>query len=360
MRVLQLIDSLRPGGAEQMAVSYANALAKKGEGSYLCCTRIEGTLKKKLSSEVGYLFLKKKSTYDFMAAFELGKFIQKQKINLIHAHGSSWFFAVVMKMKGLNVRIVWHDHWGQRAFEKEAPSILKFFSRYFDGIISANEPLKLWAKENLLCKKVQYLQNFIPSVKSPGSKQQLKRENDFKIICVANLKPPKDHLNLLFAFKLLVEKQENLSLHLIGKDERNAYSKKVHNFIALNALEERIFIYGEQENIDSYLLEADLGVLSSSSEGLPVALLEYGRAGLPVVCTNVGECAEVVGRWGRIVPKNDPYALAEELLFYLENKERRESDGRNFQKKVQNEFSEEVVIEQTINYFEEIISKAKI
>ena len=360
MRVLQLIDSLRPGGAEQMAVCYANALAKKGQGSCLCCTRIEGTLKKNLSSEVEYLFLNKKNTFDFMAAFELGNFIQKQKIDLIHAHGSSWFFAVVMKLKGLDVKIVWHDHWGQRAFEQEAPPVLKFFSRYFDGIISVNEPLKQWAKENLLCSKVRYVQNFIPSVRSPRIEEQLKGKDDFKIICVANLKPPKDHLNLLFAFKLLAEKQEDLSLHLIGKVERNAYSREIHNFIAGNALGKRIFIYGEQENVDSYLVQADLGVLSSASEGLPVALLEYGRAGLPVVCTNVGECAEVVDRWGRIVPKNDPSALAKELLFYLENKERRESDASNFQKKVQSQFSEEVVIEITINYFKEIIPEPKI
>ena len=38
-----------------------------------------------------------------------------------------------------------------------------------------------------------------------------------------------------------------------------------------------------------------MGVLSSASEGLPLALLEYGRAGLPVVCTDVGNVSEVVG-----------------------------------------------------------------
>ena len=48
MRVLQLIDCLRSGGAERMSVTYANALAKRIEGSFLCCTRKEGLLKKQL------------------------------------------------------------------------------------------------------------------------------------------------------------------------------------------------------------------------------------------------------------------------------------------------------------------------
>ncbi len=71
MRVLQLIDSLRPGGAERMAVSYANLLHKKEQGSYICCTRGEGELKDQLSPEIGYLFLNKRSTLDIKAVTKL-------------------------------------------------------------------------------------------------------------------------------------------------------------------------------------------------------------------------------------------------------------------------------------------------
>ena len=63
MRVLQLIDSLRPGGAEKMAMTYANALVGQVEGSYLCCSRMEGMLKESLLPEVGYLFLNKKAAW---------------------------------------------------------------------------------------------------------------------------------------------------------------------------------------------------------------------------------------------------------------------------------------------------------
>ena len=57
-----------------------------------------------------------------------------------------------------------------------------------------------------------------------------------------------------------------------------------------------------------FLHGADCGVLSSVSEGLPVSLLEYGMAGLPVIVTDVGQCAEVVGngRFGRVVPPGKP------------------------------------------------------
>ena len=67
MKVLQLIDSLNSGGAERVAVNFANALVNKIEKSYLCTTRQEGVLKLNLNSQVGYLFLQKRSVIDFKA-----------------------------------------------------------------------------------------------------------------------------------------------------------------------------------------------------------------------------------------------------------------------------------------------------
>ena len=91
MRILQLIDSLRPGGAEKMAVNIANALLPHVEGSYLCCTRKEGMLKDEIKPEVGYLFLNKKSRLDPKAILRLRKYIIDNKIDIVHAHSTSFF-----------------------------------------------------------------------------------------------------------------------------------------------------------------------------------------------------------------------------------------------------------------------------
>src|SRR5690606_1386313 len=113
MRVLQLIDSLRPGGAERMAVNYANGLASRIDASFLCCTRMEGLLKEQLSPEVGYLFLDKKSVFDRKAFLLLKRFIKENRIDLIQAHSSSFFLAVLIKMSLPGIKLVWHDHYGR-------------------------------------------------------------------------------------------------------------------------------------------------------------------------------------------------------------------------------------------------------
>lgn len=60
IRVIQLIDSLEPGGAERMAVTIANGLTEQVAFSGLVTTRLEGGLKSTINEKVGYAFLNKK------------------------------------------------------------------------------------------------------------------------------------------------------------------------------------------------------------------------------------------------------------------------------------------------------------
>lgn len=354
MRVLQLIDSLRPGGAEQMAVSYANALAKRVDGSYLCCTRKEGLLKKKIAGEVTYLFLDKKHSLDLQALGKLRKFVKENRIDLVQAHGTSWFLAALLKLSLPKLKLVWHDHYG-KDLQQRKPGLLKFLSRLFDGIISVNEDLKSWAEDELGAEKVKYFRNFLPE-KSPVPASLPNpplggRGEEFKIICVANFRPQKDHLNLLRAFKKLLKEEQQVSLHLVGKPGQESYSESIEKYISNNELHSKVYIYGEQENVMSLLEQADLGVLSSASEGLPVALLEYGRAGLPVVATAVGEIPAVVGENGQFVPLHNPEALAAALKFYFQNEEKRKLDAENFRNAVRKQFSEEAVLPEVMSFF---------
>ena len=356
MRVLQLIDSLRSGGAEKMSVSYANALAKRIEGSFLCCTRQEGLLKKQISPEVGYLFLEKKNIFDLKAFWKLRQYVKANKIELIQAHSSSWFLALLVKLSFPALKLVWYDHYGRELKERKSGA-LKLASRFFDGIISVNADLKKWAEENLNSRHVSFFRNFLSEFRSIPSSITVPlggRGDDFKIVCLANLRPQKDHLTLLKAFELVEKKYPEISLHLIGRDEENDYSKGLKTLVKLKELEEKIFFYGELENIEEWLQEFELGVLSSSSEGLPVALLEYGRAGLPVVCTRVGECTEVVGENGIVVPPQDAEKLADAILLYFENKGLRDAHSKSFHNNVSLKYSEGVIVSEVIDFFRKI------
>ena len=294
MRVLQLIDSLQAGGAERVAVNYANDLATRVEKSFLCATRKEGGLKNSLSNNVEYLFLKKNSALDLKAINKLNSFVRKNNIAIIHSHTSSYFIGTLIKIINPKIKLLWHEHYGNRdqtsAFSK---IILKSCSYFFSCIITVNEYLKTRSKQKLKAKGVFFLPNYVSNNNILHSTILHGKVNK-RVVCLANFRPDKDHINLLKAFKKLVKTHSDWSLHLVGQDFGDEYSKIIKHFIQEHNLEKQVFIYGSCLDVSNILSQSTIGVLSSKSEGLPLALLEYGLAKLPVVVTNVGDCNLVV------------------------------------------------------------------
>ena len=126
MRIVQIIDSLEAGGAERMAVNYANGLTKIIDFSGFIATRKEGDLKESLISNVDYLFLNKKSAIDFSAVYRLKKYCECKKIDYVHLHGSSFFIGFLLKILAPNVKLVWHEHYGNRVKQ----NLLQYFPLY--------------------------------------------------------------------------------------------------------------------------------------------------------------------------------------------------------------------------------------
>ncbi len=358
MRVLQIIDSLRPGGAEKMAINLANSLANRIEFSGICATRKEGLLKSQITSGAHYFFLEKKSILDFKAILRLHRYVIKKRVEILHAHGTSFFLGFIIKLLNPNLKLVWHDHLGKRPIKSitEYP-LLYLCSKFFNGIIVVNKELLVWVKSNLLCKKTVFLPNFLINELTKES-VNLKNNNTklISLVCVANLKKPKNHLNLLKAFKLVANQNKNLELKLIGKNYGDIYQEQIHDFLISNDLESKVILLGEQNNILKHLKNSSIGILASDYEGLSMAILEYGLAGLPVIITDVGECPNIIGSNGKIVKVNDPEDLAESILFYINNEASRKIDALNLKKIITENYSEAAVIPELLLFYNVIVN----
>lgn len=295
MRIVQIIDSLEAGGAEKMAVSYANALATTIDFSGIVTTRREGVLQSQLDTNVSYLFLNKKGTLDFSAVFRLKKYCKKHKVKILQAHSSSYFIAVLVKLIYPKIKIVWHNHNGLSEFvHSDSSIVLKIASLFFNGIIVVNSKLRDWSKSKLYCKQVVYFPNFISISPEQNSITELKGETGKRIICLANLRDQKNHFFLIAVAKLLQSSHPDWSFHLVGKDFEDDYSKRLKDEIITEELSKTVFIYGSREDILQCISQTEIAILTSKSEGLPLALLEYGLCKKPVVVTNVGEIPSIV------------------------------------------------------------------
>ncbi len=348
MRILQIIDSLEGGGAERMAVNYANALANRIQFSGLIVSRKEGPLRSQINKNVSYLFLSKKRALDLQSVFKFRKFVVANKVEVIHAHSTSFFLAFLLKITYPTVKLIWHDHYGDSEFLSKRPFlILKFVLSFFNGIISVNKKLKIWAEQKLKFKNVVYLPNF-PSIQTKISKQTILQGMQGKrIVSLANLRVQKNHFLLLEVAKKIKLSHPAWTFHLVGKDFDDEYSNQVKSLILEFNLENTVFVYGSRNDIENILEQAAIGILTSQSEGLPVALLEYGLHKKPVVVTKVGEIPLVVqdGINGFVIETSSIPLFYDALVKLIENDTLGADFGNKLEKTVANYYSEEAVID---------------
>ncbi|MCG1036614.1 glycosyltransferase [Polaribacter sargassicola] len=339
--IIQVIDSLNAGGAEVLAVNIANGLAEEDYNSHICATREEGILNKNIDKKVGFLSLKRKKTIDIEAIFKFINYIKNNNILIVHAHSTSYFFVFCVKLFYPKINLIWHDHYGKsQNLDSRKLFPLNICSYFFKSIISVNNDLKKWAENKLNCSQVYFLHNFAEFT-NKSSVTELKGNQGKRIVHLAAFREQKDHINLLKAFKIVIRKYPDYSLHLIGEIHKNDYSEEIKSFIKKNNLTNNVYLYGVCSDIENILKQSDIGVLSSKSEGLPVSLLEYGLAKLPVLVTNVGDCNKVVNHKKAIVIPENSNVFAEYLIKLIDNDHLREDVSAVLYKYVHDFFSKE-------------------
>ncbi|MDP5001551.1 MAG: glycosyltransferase, partial [Flavobacterium sp.] len=138
----------------------------------------------------------------------------------------------------------------------------------------------------------------------------------------------------------------NYTFHLIGKDFKDDYSKKIKEEIISLELTNTVFVYGTKEDISNILKQSNFGILTSLSEGLPIAILEYGFYKLPVVATNVGEIPMVINKEeGILVESNSVPDFVVALKNIINNTTLQATLSNRLHNKIMNNYSEEAVLQ---------------
>jgi len=128
-----------------------------------------------------------------------------------------------------------------------------------------------------------------------------------RIVSVGRMAAPKDFITLVHALSRVGDDVYRAELVGDGPD-RGAIEREVQR-LGLAAV---VSLTGEREDVPGRLAGADVFVLSSRSEAMPMVVLEAMAAGLPIVATAVGGVPELVldGETGLLVAPDDPEALA--------------------------------------------------
>ena len=159
-------------------------------------------------------------------------------------------------------------------------------------------------------------------------------EQNCIFLSVARLVQEKNPGLLLDAFYQVWQKNPSARLIYVGEGYER---EKLENFIKDKNLQEAVFLAGEQQNINDWLNMADIFVLPSIEESLPIALLEAIQAGKPCIASKVGDIPLWVktGENGYLIPPHQKEDLVKALSFCIENTELREKMQKESLKKAE-------------------------
>ncbi|MBU3568201.1 glycosyltransferase family 4 protein [Polynucleobacter sp. UK-Pondora-W15] len=186
------------------------------------------------------------------------------------------------------------------------------------------------------------INKFIPSVK---------KLDTVNVVMVSRMLWAKGVHEFMLAAKILMNENIDARFILVGGiDLGNPTSvpiKELESWSKRDGFE----WWGKRSDIPEVLRDADILCLPSYyGEGVPKVLLEGAAAGLPLITTNTPGCKEVVqdGFNGILIPPRDENALAKSIRKLVMHKNLRELMGSNGREKAIREFSDELIIGQTL------------
>ena len=161
----------------------------------------------------------------------------------------------------------------------------------------------------------------------PGTRAEVRaelgvRDGDLLVVTVANLRPEKGYDTLLDAARLVLDRGAPVRFVSVGQGSEEEAMAERHRALGLG---DRFTFLGQREDVLRLLVAADVFVLPSRQEGLPVVLMEATSVGLAIAATAVGGVPQVLtdGVDGLVVPPDSPAALADAIVRLVEDPELR-------------------------------------
>jgi glycosyltransferase involved in cell wall biosynthesis len=359
MKILIIADTMAIGGTEKLTIALVDEFVKKDHVCKIMVLRDDlDSLKYLKSEQVPIEHIYKKYRFDFFYARKVRKVINLYKPDIILCQA---FFSYC----SARLAIVFHKqipifvalHYTYNSNLKDA-----LFDRLYFLMLRFNKDCiisiyRLQAdffskKYHIPIERFVLIHNGI-DIEVFQDRQRLGEVRDcLHVVHIANIKEEKDQLTLLNAMNLLEDKNVNWQLTFCGRD--HAKRKQLFiNYLRKNKIEHKVNFIDFVEDVRIILENADVFVLSSISEALPVSALEAMAMNVPCILTDVGGCSDIVddGLNGFLVPPENAAAIAEKLAFIALHRDILIGMGKAARKKVESQFGIERMAQEYLGLF---------
>jgi glycosyltransferase involved in cell wall biosynthesis len=251
--------------------------------------------------------------------WDFWRMLRRERVDALHVHHATALIlcGVPAVFAGVS-KVVMTEHGLHQL--RERANYRRSAARYcrFADEITVVEPAQVGYFHRELhvpLRKLHYVPNGVHLTKRSDAERTSARsrlgvtDDQFVFLCVGRLNPVKDLGTLIRAVSLLPEDiTQSVRLYLAGEGSERATLEQLRDHLGLNR---KVMFLGARGDVAELLNAGDGFVMSSKTEGLPMALLEAMAAGLPCVATAVGGIPQLLadGR-GLLVPPEDAASLA--------------------------------------------------
>lgn len=252
---------------------------------------------------------------------QLIRALARYRPDVIHAHSGTWYPASIARLVLRFPRLLFTDH-GRYPPEPLAQAVVERWclsqtSRY----VAVSTELADYVRQRLgLAHAPDVMVNGIDAARYElgiDQRDRLRAEWDISpdellAVAVGRLEEVKNHKLLLEAFARVTPARPALRMVIAGTGN---LAGTLESEARTLGVDDRVSFVGFRSDIPACLNAADLFLISSTTEGLPIALLEAMAAGLPTVSTAVGGIPAVIAEppAGLLVPSGDTAAFAAAL-----------------------------------------------
>lgn len=356
------LDSL--GGVEIVILNIAKKLDRNKYDIYMAVFQ-DGPIRK-MFEEIGVkvAVISRNKKFDLKTFYHLYHFIKDEHIDIIHTHGH--FPGIAGRIAGrlLNKKIVSTYHLalnedGHPYLTKKVTKItlplanyVTFVSKgveesfYFDSMVF-DEKLILKRKHFTIYNGIDLteIEKIISTIDISDIRKKLSiANNDAFLMTAGRLTEQKGHYYLIKAMQEVTLHFPNVKLLIFGDGE---LKQTLNDLIKTYDLVENVSILTPTKEIIQIMASADIFVVPSLWEGLPMALLEAMAVGMPVVASNVTGINEIIkdGVNGVLVEAKNEKGLSESIIKLIKNEEFRKNISNNARKTVIERFTLEKMVE---------------
>ncbi len=295
MKIIQVMPEFGLAGAEIMAENLAYGLAEEGHKVVLISFyKMETPITDRLN-EKGFKikYLDKKQGFDGTTIKKLREIFKEVKPDVVHTHRYVLPY-VYLASVGLPHKIV---HTVHNLAEKEVGAKQQLIHHFlFKKKKVTPVAISPRIKDSIL-KRYRLKKEDVPMIFNGIDlskcivKENYELHDGGVILHIGRFSEQKNHKRVIDAFEIVHKSYPQMKLQLIGSGE---LEEEVKNYVKSKGIEQAVEFLGLQGNVYPFLNKADIFVLPSDYEGMPITLIEAMAAGLPIVATNVGGIPDMI------------------------------------------------------------------